>query len=164
MPELWDHETASMNLISMKLLIKSLSIDRQHTCVLRIPAVPGSHKIKWRWHEGREKFIICFLFPNKKTTTLGKIRSLLGFLTEYYFYFNYIWLWDCNCSQYQSVRVLQLWKEESGNGAQHPSLYPREDGRKEEGPSAVGSGAKQGGEMEEEYRNMVCLRPRYTRL
>lgn len=42
MPELEDHETAASH------LIESLSIDRQNSCVLRIPAGPESNKINWR--------------------------------------------------------------------------------------------------------------------
>lgn len=42
MPELGDHETSGSH------LIKSLSIDRQNACVLRVPAVPGSHQINGR--------------------------------------------------------------------------------------------------------------------
>ena len=64
----------------------SLSLDRQNTSVLRLPAVPGNNKLDWRGHEGQEEFAICFLFlffsKASKQSGLEKSELLCNFLTR----------------------------------------------------------------------------------
>lgn len=46
------------------LLLYILSLDRQNTYGLRIPAVPRNNKIDWQWHEEQEEFAFFLRHQN----------------------------------------------------------------------------------------------------